>query len=152
MLVEQELCRKLVDIFRRELPLVEVEGNWLPTEDGGFKGEYVPAGSRLSVRVSPRAFTSYTDRIAEFKVTVDGEIRVEEDTDGSGTFVCCGKLLGILTGWQNDIAAVKRDLATNGFGPVGFTINSGGELDIERETLTRTYSHSFTIKGRIQTK
>ena len=151
MLVEQELCRKLVEIFRAALPPnVEVEGNWLPSEDGGFKGEPDVEGSVLKVRVSQRGYTSYTNKVAEFKVELDGTIRVEEDTDMSGTFVCCGKLLEILSGWQDDIAAVKSDLTIESkFDPVGYLLGTDGDLDIEDNTLTRKYNQSFTIKGRI---
>ena len=172
MLVEQELCRKLVDIFREALPGgVDVDGNWLPSEDGGFKGEADISGSVLHIRVSPRSYDSFTDKVAEFKVELEGTIRVEEDTDGSGTFVCCGKLLSVLTGWQDDIAAVKRDLAVVGsrsrtedvenstvglglqtttiFDPVGFRMDPNGDLDIDQGTLTRKYNQSFTLKGRI---
>lgn len=163
MLVEQELCRKLVEIFRAALPPgVEVEGNWLPSEDGGFKGEPDVAGSVLKVRVGQRGYTSYTNRVAEIKVELEGTIRVEEDVDGSGTFVCCGKLLEILSGWQDDIAAVKRDLTVSrpeaapdasarpcAFDPVGYLLGTDGDLDIENETLSRKFNHSFTLKGRI---
>ena len=150
MLVEQELCRKLVAIFRKALPGVDVQGNWLPADDGGFKGEPDVEGSVLKVRVSQRSYDSYTDRIAEFKVELEGTIRVEEDTDMTGTFVCCGKLLTVLSGWQNDIAAVKRDLTIEGhFDPVGYRMDPNGDLDIENETLTRKYNQSFTLKGRI---
>ena len=159
MLVEQELCRKLVDIFAAALPGVDVQGNWLPADDGGFKGEPDVEGSILKVRVSQRSYDSYTDKIAEFKVELEGSIRVEEDTDMTGTFVCCAKILSILTGWQNNIAAVKRDLTvkpttnnqqpTTIFDPVGYRMDPGGDLDIENETLTRKYNQSFTLKGRI---
>ena len=171
MLVEQELCRKLVDIFAAALTGVDVQGNWLPSDDGGFKGEPDVEGSVLHVRVSPRSYDSYTDKIAEFKVELEGTIRVEEDTDMTGTFVCCAKLLAILTGWQNNIAAVKRDLGvvkscsgrneddnsalqlqlqtTTFFDPVGYRMDPNGDLDIETETLTRKYNQSFTLKGRI---
>ena len=151
MLVEQELCRKLVDIFRSAMPpKVDVEGNWLPSEDGGFKGEPDVDGSVLKVRVSQRGYTSYTNKVAEFKVELEGTIRVEDDTDMSGTFVCCGKLLTILSGWQDDIAAVKRDLTIESkFAPVGYLLGTDGDLDIENKNLTRKYNHSFTIKGRI---
>ena len=162
MLVEQELCRKLVDIFREALPGVDVQGNWLPSEDGGFKGEPEIEGSVLEIRVGQRGYTSYTNKVAEFKVELEGSIRVEEDTDMSGTFVCCGKILEILSGWQDDIAAVKRDLSIPrpevapdasarpcAFDPVGYLMGTDGDLDIEKETLTRKYNQSFTIKGRI---
>lgn len=162
MLVEQELCRKLVDIFREALPGVDVQGNWLPSEDGGFKGEPEIEGSVLEIRVGQRGYTSYTNKVAEFKVELEGSIRVEEDTDMSGTFVCCGKILGILSGWQDDIAAVKRDLSIPrpevapdasarpcAFDPVGYLMGTDGDLDIEKENLTRKYAQSFTIKGRI---
>ena len=128
MLVEQLICRKLVDIFREALPGVEVEGNWLPSDDGGFKGEPDVEGSVLHVRVGQRGYTSYTNKVAEFKVDIDGTIRVEEDTDMTGTFVACGKILGILSGWQDDIAAVKRDLT------VGKSEEARGES--EGEPLT----------------
>ena len=150
MLVEQGICRKLVDIFREALPGVDVQGNWLPSEDGGFKGEPDISGSVLHIRVSPRSFDSFTDKIAEFKVELEGTIRVEEDTDMSGTFICCGKLLSVLSGWQDDIAAVKRDLSVDcHFNPVGFRMDPNGDLDIENDTLTRKYNQSFTLKGRI---
>ena len=150
MLVEQELCRKLVDIFREALPSVDVQGNWLPSEDGGFKGEPEINGSVLEVRVGQRGYTSYTNKVAEIRVEIEGTIRVEEDTDMIGTFVCCGKILGILSGWQDDITAVKRDLTIDEkFDPVGYLLGTDGDLDIEKETLTRKYNQSFTIKGRI---
>ena len=59
MLVEQELCRKLVDIFREALPGVDVQGNWLPSEDGGFKGEPEIEGSVLEIRVGQRGYPTY---------------------------------------------------------------------------------------------
>ena len=150
MLVEQELCRKLVDIFSEALPGVAVEGNWLPSEDGGFKGETDVEGSVLKIRVSQRGYTSYTNKVAEFKVDLEGTIRVEKDTDMSGTFVCCGKLITILSGWQDDLAAVKRDLTVESkFDPAGYLLGTDGDLDIENYTLTRKYNQSFTIKGRI---
>lgn len=150
MLVEQELCRKLVDIFKDALPGVDVDGNWLPSEDGGFKGAAEISGSVLHIRVSPRSYDSFTDKIAEFKVEIEGTIRVEEDTDGSETFICCGKLLSVLSGWQDDIVAVKRDLSVEShFNPVGFRMDPNGDLDIENNTLTRKYNQSFTLKGRI---
>ena len=162
MLVEQELCRKLVDIFAAAPTGVDVQGNWLPSDDGGFKGEPDVEGSVLHVRVSPRSYDSYTDKIAEFKVELEGTIRVEEDTDMTGTFVCCAKLIAILTDWQNDIAAVKRDLTVSrpddapdasvrpcAFDPVGYRMDPGGDLDIENDTLTRKYNQSFTVKGRV---
>ena len=150
MLVEQHICRKLVEIFRAALPNVEVEGNWLPSEDGGFKGEPDISGSVLKIRVSQRGYTSYTNKVAEFKVELEGTIRVEEDTDMSGTFVSCGKIIGILSSWQDDIIALKRDLSIESkFDPVGYLLGTDGDLDIENETLTRKYNHSFTIKGRI---
>ena len=171
MLVEQELCRKLVDIFKDALPGVDVDGNWLPSEDGGFKGAADISGSVLHIRVSPRSYDSFTDKIAEFKVELEGTIRVEEDTDGSGTFICCGKLLSVLSGWQDDIVQVKRDLSvplasclvpdandaqntehkSQGtiFTPVGFRMDPNGDLDIDQDTLARKYNQSFTLKGRI---
>ena len=162
MLVEQELCRKLVDIFREALPGVDVQGNWLPSDNGGFKGEPEIEGSVLEIRVGQRGYTSYTNKVAEFKVELEGSIRVEEDTDMSGTFVCCGKILEILSGWQDDISAVKRDLSIPrpdvapgasarpcAFDPVGYLMGTDGDLDIEKENLTRKYTQSFTIKGRI---
>lgn len=149
MPVEIRLCRKLVEIFRAALPNVEVEGNWLPSEDGGFKGEPEISGSVLKIRVSPRSYDSFTDRIAEFKVGVDGSIRVEDDTDGHELFVCCSKILAVMSEWQDNIVAVKRDLSVEGFSPVGYRMEADGDLDIEEETLTRKYNQSFTIKGRI---
>lgn len=169
MLVEQELCRKLVDIFKDALPGVDVEGNLLPSEDGGFKGTPDTEGSVLHIRVGMRGYTSFTDKVAEIGVELEGSIRVEADTDGSCTFICCGKLLSVLSGWQDDIGQVKHDLAVKSeeckvnsddsslstlnskllFDPVGFRMDPNGDLDIENDTLTRKYNQSFTLKGRI---
>lgn len=150
MLVEQLICRKVLTIFSSALPNVAVVGNWLPSEDGGFKGESDISESVLHIRVSPRGYDSFTSKIAEFKVEIDGSIRIEEDTNGSETFACCEKIMDVLSGWQNDIIAVKRDLAVERrFDPVGFRMDSSGSLDIADDTLTRTYNHSFTLKGRI---
>lgn len=149
MFVEQKLCRKLVDIFTQVLPGVEIEGNWLPSEDGGFKGEDEISGSSLRVRVSSRGFESFTSAVCTFRVELEGRFRVEDDTDGHGTFVCCSKLLDALTGWQGNITTVKRDLCFPEFDPVGYRLDPNGDLDIERDTLTRNYTLSFTLKGRI---
>lgn len=150
MPVEIALCRRIVEVFRAALPGVEVSGNWLPAEDGGFKGEPEIAGSALKISVSPRGYPSFTDRFAEFRVTVEGSIRVEDDADGRDLFICCSKILSVLSGWQDDIAAVKRDLSTDGFDPVGYRMESDGDLDIEDDTLRRKYNQSFTLKGRIK--
>lgn len=150
MLVEQELCRKLVDILKDRLPDVEVDGNWLPEDDGGIKGTPDTEGSVLHVRVGMRGYTSFTDKVAEIGVELEGSIRSADDADGNSTFVCCSKILSLLSGWQDDIQAVKRDLSIDGhFNPYGYRLEPNGTLDIEEETLIRKYNQSFTLKGRI---
>lgn len=148
MLVEQELCRKLVDIFSEALPDVDVQGNWLPSEDGGIKGTPDTEGSVLHVRVGMRGYTSFTDKVAEIGVELEGSIRSAEDADGNSAFACCSKILSLLSGWQDDIQAVKHDLSIDGhFNPYGYRLEPNGTLDIEENT--RKYNQSFTLKGRI---
>ena len=65
---------------------------------------------KVCTRAIDKSISDLQKSFDEFKVELEGSIRVEEDTDMSGTFVCCGKILEILSGWQDDIAAVKRDL------------------------------------------
>lgn len=69
MHIEHELCKRLKDIFNgifTESGIeIEVDGNWLVDEFGGFKDvDSTGAGSRVYIKVMPRSYPDYTAKTA----------------------------------------------------------------------------------------
>ena len=146
-LIERTLCEKLVHILRSRLVGIAVEGIWLPESNNLVKGAANPNSSaRIDVYVGTRAYDGYTSRIVEMKVRIDGCFSAAGDMKAQKAANAYGMLTdGILEEWQGDMDSVKRDLAFEGFAPVGFRLD-GGDWDVD--AYDRVFSQSFTIKGR----
>lgn len=144
--VEQELCAKIVGILRARLPDVVVDGNWLPMPT---KGAVDGRLSRLEVTVGPRSYGKFTSLTADIEVRLEGAIPVGADTTADRSIAAYSRIVELVEEWHGSIAAVKRDLALDGFDPVGLRL-AGGTFELDRDTKVRYYSQTFAVMGRVK--
>lgn len=166
MHIEEQLCKRLVDILKgifTDAGLeIEVDGNWLVDEFGGFKDvDSTGAGSKVYVTVSPRSYPEYTAKTAEMDVKLEADIRHDDSFDGRKVNAAYAKLIDLLDLWHDDFDAMKSSLSiqqtnnqqptTNNysFDPCGLRL-SGGQWDRTSDPKGWSLDQSFTIKGRIK--
>ena len=164
MHIEEQLCKRLVDILKgifTDAGLeIEVDGNWLVDEFGGFKDvDSTGAGSKCYVKVSPRYYPEYTAKTAEMDVKLEADIRHDDSFDGRKVNAAYAKLIDLLDLWHDDFEEMKKSLAiqsspspstfTYSFDPCGLRL-SGGQWDRTSDPLGWSLDQSFTIKGRIK--
>ena len=157
--MEKRLCRRIAEALNGALKDVSVEGNWLPETSGLMKaGQARPSGQaghttckpgRLDVEVGTRRYESYTSRVCEIRAWLYGAFPAAQDVNAERTATSYGELMGLLEEWQGDIAAAKEALRLEDFEPAGFRLD-GGKWQIDAETKERTYSQSFTVRGRLK--
>ena len=164
MHIEAELCKRLVDILNgifTEAGLeIEVDGNWLVDEFGGFKDvDSTGAGSKLYVKVMPRSYPEYTAKTAEMECRIEADFRQDDCPDGAKVDAAYAKLIDLLDRWHDDFEEMKKSLAiqsspspstfTYSLDPCGLRL-SGGQWDRTSDPLGWSLDQSFTIKGRIK--
>ena len=177
MHIEAELCKRLVDILNgifTEAGLeIEVDGNWLVDEFGGFKDvDSTGAGSKVYVTVSPRSYPEYTAKTAEMECRIEADFRHDDCPDGAKVNAAYAKLIDLLDRWHDDFGEMKKSLVRVGsrsrtadvdnstvgleptttttiFDPCGLRL-SGGQWDRTSDPLGWSLDQSFTIKGRIK--
>ena len=164
MHIEEQLCKRLVDILKgifTDAGLeIEVDGNWLVDEFGGFKDvDSTGAGSKLYVTVSPRSYPEYTAKTAEMDVKLEADIRHDDSFDGRKVNAAYAKLIDLLDLWHDDFEEMKKALAIQStptpstysysFDPCGLRL-SGGQWDRTSDPKGWSLDQSFTIKGRIK--
>ena len=153
MLVEQKLCKTIVEylqsIFTTRGIEIEVDGNWLVDEDGFKDVDETGAGSKVYVTVSPRAYETYTAKVAEFDVKIEADFRHDDSFDGAKVAVCYGRIIEMLDLWHDKIDAVKLALSIpDVFDPVGLRL-SGGAWERTHAPQGWSFDQSFTVKGRV---
>ena len=154
MHIEHELCKRLKDILNgifTEAGLeIEVDGNWLVDEFGGFKDvDSTGAGSRAYVKVMPRSYPEYTAKTAEMEVRIEADFRQDDCPDGAKVNAAYSKLIDQLDLWHDDFEEMKKALKLEKFDPCGLRL-SGGQWDRTTDPLGWSLDQSFTIKGRIK--
>ena len=164
MHIEEQLCKRLVDILKgifTDAGLeIEVDGNWLVDEFGGFKDvDSTGAGSKVYVKVMPRYYPEYTAKTAEMDVKLEADFRHDDCPDGAKVNAAYAKLIDLLDLWHDDFGEMKKALAikstptpttyTYSFDPCGLRL-SGGQWDRTSDPLGWSLDQSFTIKGRIK--
>lgn len=164
MHIEEQLCKRLKDILNgifTEAGLeIEVDGNWLVDEFGGFKDvDSTGAGSKVYVKVMPRSYPEYTAKTAEMEVRIEADFRQDDCPDGAKVNASYAKLIGLLDLWHDDLEEMKEALAivpqpqpstsTFSFDPCGLRL-SGGQWDRTSDPTGWSLDQSFTIKGRIK--
>ena len=166
MHIEEQLCKRLKDIlngiFTEAGIEIEVDGNWIVDEYGGFKDvDSTGAGSKVYVKVMPRSYPEYTAKTAEMEVRIEADFRQDDSTDGRKVNAAYAKLIGLLDLWHDDFEAMKSALSiqqtnnqqptTNNysFDPCGLRL-SGGQWDRTSDPTGWSLDQSFTIKGRIK--
>ena len=162
MHIEEQLCKRLVDILKgifTDAGLeIEVDGNWLVDEFGGFKDvDSTGAGSKVYVKVMPRSYPAYTAKTAEMDVKIEADFRHDDCPDGAKVNAAYAKLIDLLDLWHDDFGEMKKALAiqythttyTYSFDPCGLRL-SGGQWDRTSDPLGWSLDQSFTIKGRIK--
>ena len=177
MHIEEQLCKRLKDIlngiFNEAGIKIEVYGNWIVDEYGGFKDvDSTGAGSRVYVKVMPRSYPEYTAKTAEMECRIEADFRQDDCPDGRKVNAAYAKLIDLLDLWHDDMGQVKHDLTiandelrmTNGadirnskfeirnsqsFDPCGLRL-SGGQWDRTSDPTGWSLDQSFTIKGRIK--
>lgn len=149
-LIEGRIAERVMDAMRK-LPALEsfaIYANWGEDNGSGLEdedGRVEPCC--IDIKADPRAYDGFTSTVAEVKVTLDGRV----DFAGRGGDVpetVYLALVGLLEEWHHSIAAVKRDLGTDNFDPVGLRLD-GGEWERDRVTGARYFAQSFTVRGRI---
>ena len=166
MHTEEQLCKRLADILKSlftEAGIeIEVDGNGLVDEDGGFKDvAETGAGSKCYVKVMPRSYPEYTAKTAEMECRIEADFRHDDCPDGRKVNAAYAKLIDLLDLWHDDFNAMKTALAipltnqptnqpTNySFNPCGLRL-SGGQWDRTSDPLGWSLDQSFTIRGRIK--
>ena len=168
MHIEEQLCKRLKDILNgifTEAGLeIEVDGNWIVDEFGGFKDvDSTGAGSRVYIKVMPRSYPEYTAKTAEMECRIEADFRQDDCPDGRKVNAAYAKLIGILDLWHDDFDAMKKALAitpstsqpsqplniSTSFDPCGLRL-SGGQWDRTSDPTGWSLDQSFTIKGRIK--
>ena len=130
MHIEAELCKRLVDILNgifTEAGLeIEVDGNWLVDEFGGFKDvDSTGAGSKLYVKVMPRSYPEYTAKTAEMECRIEADFRHDDCPDGEKVNAAYAKLIDLLDRWHDDFEEMKKSLAIQSSpSPSTFTYSS----------------------------
>ena len=175
--IEEQLCKRLKDIlngiFTEAGLAIQVDGNWLVNESGGFKDvDSTGAGSKVYVKVMPRSYPEYTAKTAEMEVRIEADFRQDDCPDGRKVNAAYGKLIGLLDLWHDDFEEMKKSLAIVGsrsrtedvenstvgldptttttiFDPCGLRL-SGGQWDRTTDPTGWSFDQSFTIKGRIK--
>ena len=164
MHIEEQLCKRLADILKNlftEAGLeIEVDGNWLVDEDGGFKDvDETGAGSKCYVKVMPRSYPEYTAKTAEMECRIEADFRHDDCPDGRKVNAAYAKLIDLLDLWHDDFEEMKKALSINSslstlnsslsFDPCGLRL-SGGQWDRTSDPLGWSLDQTFTIKGRIK--
>ena len=153
MPIEAQLCKRLADILKdlfTEAGIeIEVDGNWLVDADGFKDVDETGAGSKVYVTVSPRAYETYTAKVAEFDVKIEADFRHDDSFDGAKVAVCYGRIIEMLDLWHDKIDAVKLALSIpDVFDPVGLRM-SGGAWERTHDPQGWSFDQSFTVKGRV---
>ena len=147
--VEQEICKRLAEVFQRALPDVSVGGNWLPSGSSAIKGAEPWRGAKLDISVGTRSYDKYTSLTCEMQVDLEGEFPVASDPTLDRSVAAYAAVAAVLDEWHGSISAVKRDLAVEGcFDPVGLQA-AGGVFELDRDTKVRHYSQTFALRGRV---
>ena len=162
MHIEEQLCKRLVDILQgifTDAGLeIEVDGNWLVDEFGGFKDvDSTGAGSKVYVKVMPRSYPEYTAKTAGMECRIEADFRHDDCQDGAKVNAAYAKLIDLLDLWHDDFGEMKKALAiqstptnyTYSFDPCGLRL-SGGQWDRTSDPKGWSLDQSFTIKGRIK--
>lgn len=164
MHIEEQLCKRLVDILKgifTDAGLeIEVDGNWIVDEFEGFKDvDSTGAGSKVYVKVMPRSYPEYTAKTAEMDVKLEADIRHDDSFDGRKVNAAYAKLIDLLDLWHDDFEEMKKALAiqstptpttyTYSFDPCGLRL-SGGQWDRTSDPKGWSLDQSFIIKGRIK--
>ena len=154
MHIEEQLCKRLKDIlngiFTEAGIEIEVDGNWLVDEFGGFKDvDSTGAGSKVYVKVMPRSYPEYTAKTAEMEVRIEADFRQDDSTDGLKVNAAYAKLIGLLDLWHDDFEDMKKALKLDNFDPCGLRL-SGGQWDRTSDPTGWSLDQSFIINGRIK--
>ena len=154
MSIEEQLCKRLKDIlngiFTEARIEIEVDGNWIVDEFGGFKDvDSTGAGSKVYVKVMPRSYPEYTAKTAEMEVRIEADFRQDDCPDGRKVNAAYAKLIGLLDLWHDDFEEMKKALKLENFDPCGLRL-SGGQWDRTSGPTGWSLDQSFTIKGRIK--
>lgn len=154
MHIEEQLCKRLKDIlngiFTEAGIEIEVDGNWIVNEFGGFKDvNSTGAGSRVYIKVMPRSYPDYTAKTAEMEVRIEADFRQDDCPDGAKVNAAYGKLIGLLDLWHDNFEKMKEALKLDNFDPCGLRL-SGGQWDRTSDPTGWSLDQSFTIKGRIK--
>ena len=150
--IEKTIADK-VAMALRALPALcdfKVYANWgaenarNPYAEGGCKDPRT-----VDVKVRQRRYEAYTTAVATVEIALDGRIDLNSRVTHVKPEDVYLEIIGLLEEWQRSVSAVKRDLGSEGFGPVGMRLDGGGEWEADAETKELNFTIPFTVKGRV---
>lgn len=150
-MIEQAVEKRVMDVLAAAVGAagvegVSVHGAWQVADEGEAKAvETAAERGMLSVKVAPREYATPTVPHATLSATVALDLRAEADGRGAARLAVAEAVSRVLVAWQDSFAAFALAFAgIDGFTPCGFRLG-GGDVGLDRNLSTWTYSQSFTI-------
>jgi hypothetical protein len=130
-----------------ELPNLDADGFWQPSQDGTVKGQERPdASAVLRVVSGLRAFETFSTPVATVDMAITLFVRLETAPTAAALATYAAPLMNLLQAWQSSLAAVKEDFTVDGFAPAGFRLE-GGDVAYAADRQGWTVSYRFQLKG-----
>lgn len=156
-MTEQQVEKRVIDLLSAALDEAGVSGvrafgAWQVSDEGVAKDvETAADGGLLSVKVAPRQYATPTIPHATLSATVALTLRAETDPRGLTRLAVAEAVASVLHAWQDSFAAFAADFADiDGLRPCGFRLD-GGDVGLDRDAATWTFSQSFTINAILTT-
>lgn len=142
--LEQAALSAIEDL---ELPNLDADGFWQPSQDGTVKGQERPdAAAVLRVAAGMRSFETFSTPVATVDIAITLFVRIETAPTAAALATYAGPLMDLLQAWQTSISATKEDFTVDGFIPSGFRLDSG-DVSYVSDRQGWMITERFQLKG-----
>ena len=155
-MLEQKIEKIVIDELQNALSsdgIVGVQsiGAWQTGVDGGLKAfEKGDAAGILAVKTYPRSYETPTIPYAAINVDVSLTMRADIGYDGATWLSAVDALSRKMQSWQDSYSGYAETFALSGeFRPSGFNL-AGGDVGLDRDSCTWSYSQSFNLHGVVE--
>lgn len=150
-MIEQIIEKRICDKFAEALAAagvdgVQILGAWQSPDDGRKGLEEGLSRGYLSVKVSPRAFDSFTMSDGSLAVRLELNVRAEQDTRGVDYLAITDALTRVVYLWHRSYDVGRADFSTDDFFYTGFRLD-GGDCGMDRDRCVWTWIQTLTVQG-----